>query len=219
MLKYPCLVLDHDDTVVQTERTIGYPYFRDYIERIRPGQTLSFPEYVRDCNNMIFADMCRIRWQFTEEELQEEYTGWKAYSRIHTPAVCSGMERIIHRQKELGGMVCVASLSTREIIERDFLHHFGFLPDAIYDYDLPVDQRKPSPYALTDIMDRYGFAPKDLLMVDDMKLGCQMAKSVGVATAFAGWSKAEFPQLTEEMRNICDFSFDSTEELEKFLFD
>ena len=219
MLKYPCLVLDHDDTVVQTERTIGYPYFRDYIERIRPGQTLSFPEYVRDCNNMIFADMCRIRWRFTEEELQEEYMGWKAYSRIHTPAVCSGMERIIHRQKELGGMVCVASLSTREIIERDFLHHFGFLPDSIYDYDLPVDKRKPSPYALTDIMDRYGFAPKDLLMVDDMKLGCQMAKSVGVATAFAGWSKAEFPQLTEEMRNICDFSFDSTEELEKFLFD
>ena len=99
MLKYHCLVLDHDDTVVQTERTMGYPYFRDYIERIRPGQTLSFPEYVRDCNNMNFADMCRIRWQFTEEELQEEYTGWKAYSRIHTPAVCSGMERIIRRQK------------------------------------------------------------------------------------------------------------------------
>ena len=29
MLKYPCLVLDHDDTVVQTERYIGFPYFRD----------------------------------------------------------------------------------------------------------------------------------------------------------------------------------------------
>ena len=34
MLKYPCLVLDHDDTVVQTEKAIGYPYFRDYIARI-----------------------------------------------------------------------------------------------------------------------------------------------------------------------------------------
>ena len=40
MLKFKCLVLDHDDTIVQTERTIGYPYFRDYIARIRPGQTL-----------------------------------------------------------------------------------------------------------------------------------------------------------------------------------
>ena len=219
MLKYPCLVLDHDDTVVQTERTIGYPYFRDYIERIRPGRTLTFAEYVQDCNNMVFADMCREKWQFTEEELTEEYLGWKAYSRIHTPEVCPGIDRIIKRQKELGGMVFVASLSTKEIIERDFLHHFGILPDGIYDYDLPADQRKPNPYALTDIMEKYGFRPEQMLMVDDMKMGWQMSKSVGVATAFAGWSKEEFPELTEEMRRICDFSFDSTEELEKFLFD
>jgi phosphoglycolate phosphatase/pyrophosphatase PpaX len=68
MLKYRCLVLDHDDTVVQTEQTIGFPYFRDYIQRIRPGCTLTFEEYVRDCNNMIFADMCTQRWQMTEEE-------------------------------------------------------------------------------------------------------------------------------------------------------
>ena len=27
MLKYPCLVLDHDDTVVQTMRTLSYPCF------------------------------------------------------------------------------------------------------------------------------------------------------------------------------------------------
>lgn len=219
MLKYPCLVLDHDDTVVQTERTIGYPYFRDFIARIRPGKTLSFPEYVGDCNNMVFAQMCREKWKFTEEELQEEYLGWKAYSRLHTPEVCAGIDRVIKRQKELGGMVFVASLSTREIIERDFLRHFGFLPDGIYDYDLPTDRRKPHPYALTDIMERYGFKPEEMLMVDDMKLGWQMAKMVGVATAFAGWSKADFPELTEEMRRICDYAFDSAAELEKFLFD
>ena len=218
MLKYKCLVLDHDDTVVQTEKAIGYPYFRDYIERIRPGQTLSFAEYVRDCNNMIFADMCRSRWNMTEEEMQEEYIGWKAYSRLHTPPLCPGMDAVIRRQKEEGGLVCVASLSTKEIIERDFLHHFGFLPDAVYDYDLPAELRKPNSYALEDIMSRFNLKPEDLLMVDDMKLGWTMAKSVNVPTAFAGWSKAEFTELTAEMRSICDFSFHSAEELETFLF-
>lgn len=218
MLKYKCLVLDHDDTVVQTERTIGYPYFRDYIEKIRPGQTLSFPEYVRDCNNMVFADMCRERWNMTEEELSNEYLGWKAYSRVNVPEVCYGIGRVIQRQKELGGLVCVSSLSTREIIERDFLHHFGILPDAIYDYDLPVDKRKPAAYSLLDIMEHFGLKPAEMLMVDDMKLGCMMAKAVGVTTAFAGWSKADFPELTEEMRTICNFSFDSPAELERFLF-
>jgi len=27
MLKNPCLVLDHDDTVVQSEATVNYPFF------------------------------------------------------------------------------------------------------------------------------------------------------------------------------------------------
>ena len=219
MLKYRCLILDHDDTVVETEKSIGYPYFRDYIERIRPGHTLSYAQYVSDCNNMVFADMCREKWQMTEAELLEEYTGWKAYSRIHIPPLCPGMDRVIRRQKELGGLICVASLSTKEIIDRDFLAHFGFLPDAVYDYDLPVHQRKPNPYALQDLMERFNLKPEEMLMVDDMSLGCQMAKAVGVASAFAGWSKKEFPELTDEMRSLCDFSFDTAKELEQFLFE
>ena len=218
-MRYKCLVLDHDDTVVQTEKAIGYPYFREYIERIRPGKTLTFEEYVQACNNMIFADMCRIRWQFTEEELQDEYLGWKAYSRMHTPPICPGMDRIIRRQKELGGIVCVASLSTKEIIERDFLHHVGFLPDAIYDNDLPAEKRKPSIYALNDIMTRFNLTKKDILVIDDMRLGWTMAQQAGIATAFAGWSKAEFPELAKEMTQLCDFAFLNTNELYSFLFE
>ncbi len=219
MLKYRCLVLDHDDTVVETEKSIGYPYFRDFIEKIRPGKTLSYSQYVSDCNNMVFADMCREKWNMTEEEEREEYTGWKAYSRLHIPTVCAGMDRVIRRQKELGGLVCVASLSTKEIIDRDFLAHFGFTPDAVYDYDLPKHLRKPAPYALEDLMARFDLKPEDILMVDDMSLGYQMAKSAGVDSAFAAWSKKEFPELCSDMRQLCHYSFDSPEELEHFLFD
>ena len=202
MLKFPCLVLDHDDTVVQTERAIGYPYFRDYIERIRPGMTLSFESYVRDCNNMVFADMCRQRWNMTEQELLEEYVGWKAYSRQNIPPVCDGMERVIRRFKEAGGIICVASLSTREIIVRDYMYHFGFTPDAVYDYDLPAAQRKPNAFAIEDIMRRFALRPEQMLVVDDMKLGWDMAAKCAVPTAYAAWSKMDFPDLASEMKKI-----------------
>ena len=205
--------------MVQTERTIGFPYFRDYIERIRPGCTLTFEEYVRDCNNMIFADMFTQRWQMIEQEQQEEYLGWKAYSRENIPEVCAGIQRVIRRHKEAGGILCVSSLSTREIIERDFLHHFGMLPDAIYDYDLPPHQRKPDPYALQQIMEKFQLKPEEILMVDDMKLGCMMAQQMGVDTAFAAWSKLDFPALREEMERLCDHTFTTVEALEAFLFD
>ncbi len=219
MLKYPCLVLDHDDTVVQTERHIGYPYFRDYIEEIRPGQTLSFQEYVRDCNNMVFADMCRHRWNMTEEELTREYHGWKKYYATHPHPIFPGIEKIVRRQKEAGGLICVASLSLQEDICRDYREHFGLEPDAIYDYELPSHMRKPNPYPLQDMMERFQLRREEILVVDDMKLGWMMAKEMNIAVAYAAWSKAEFPDLTTEMRDLCEFSFDSPADLEKFLFE
>lgn len=219
MLKYPCLVLDHDDTVVQTERSIGYPYFREYLLKIRPGTDLQYHEYVEKCNNMVFADMCKKCWDFTDEELHEEYIGWKAYSATHIPPICPGMDYIIKEHKARGGILCVSSLSTKEIIFRDYMHHFGFLPDAVYDYDMPPVQRKPSPYALSHIMNKFSLQASQILMVDDMKLGWQMANEVHIDTAFAAWSKIDFPKLAEEMRNLCNYSFNSAESFAQFLFE
>lgn len=219
MLKYPCLVLDHDDTVVQSEKTIGYPFFCQILSEYRPGQTISFQEYVLDCHNYGFAEMCRRRWQFTEQELLDEYMDWMAHVRTHIPAPFPGVGDVIHRQKEEGGLICVVSHSSIENITRDYDVHFGIQPDAIYGWDLPEELRKPNPWPLEDIMRRYGLKPEELLVVDDMKLAWMMAKPLNVPIAFAAWGKVEFPELTKEMRQLCNYSFDSTKELEAFLFD
>lgn len=219
MLKYTCLVLDHDETVVQSEKTIGYPCFCQTLSRIRPGQTITLDEYVQGCHDLGFVDMCRKRWGFTDAELREEYNDWMEYVRIHIPAPFPGIDRIIRRQKEEGGLVCVVSHSSMRNITRDYDVHFGIQPDAIYGCDLPEQQQKPNPWPLQDIMERYHLSPRDLLVVDDMKLAWMMANPVGVPIAFAAWGKTDFPELAREMRQLCDYSFDSTEELEKFLFD
>lgn len=218
MLKFPCLVLDHDDTVVQTEKTLGYPYFCYILDQFRPGQTISFHDYVHDCHELGFAEMCRKRWQFTQEEQKEEYRGWMEYVMTHIPEVFSGIGDVIRRQKEAGGLVCVVSHSSQKNITRDYAHHFDIAPDAIYGWDLPEDQRKPNPYPLLDIMERYQLSPKDILVVDDMKLAWKMANPLGVPIAFAAWGKEEFPELSKEMRRLCDFTFESPEKLEEFLF-
>ncbi len=219
MLKYPCLVLDHDDTVVQSEKTLGFPFFKEILHRFRPGVEFTYEEYVRGCHEMVFSEMCRTNWQFTDEELMEEYLGWKEYVRTHIPDPFPGIGDIIRRQKEAGGLICVVSLSGEENIARDYDVHFGFQPDSIYGWNLPEHQRKPNPYPLLDIMDRFHLEPQNLLVVDDMKLAWKMAHPLNVPIAFAAWGKVEFPDLSMEMRNLCDYSFDSTNSLEKFLFD
>ena len=219
MLKYPCLVLDHDETVVQSEKTIGYPCFCKTLSRLRPDRNISVEEYVRGCHDLGFVDMCRKTFSFTEEELQEEYRDWQEYIKIHVPAPFPGIERIIRQHKEEGGILCVISHSGERSITRDYEHHFGILPDVIYGCDLPEEQQKPNPYPLLNIMERYGLSPEEILVVDDMKLAWKMAHPLNVPIAFAGWGKTDFPELAQEMRLLCDFSFESTDSLYNFLFD
>lgn len=219
MLKYPCLVLDHDDTVVQTEKTIGYPYFCYILDQFRPGETISFSDYVHDCHDYGFAEMCRRRWQFTEAEQKQEYAGWMEYVMTHIPDVFSGIGDVIRKQKAAGGLICVVSHSSVQNITRDYREHFGILPDAIYGWDYPEHQRKPNPFPLEDIMDRFHLNPDDILVVDDMKLACKMAEPLDVDVAFAAWGKQEFPELTEEMRSLCRYSFDAPDALSRFLFE
>lgn len=219
MLKYPCLVLDHDDTVVKSELTVNYPCFLLALEKFRPGETMEYPEFVDWCFRHEFTDFLRIKYDFTEEELLEEYHMWQDYSKTHIPPAYEGVRELIAEQKKRGGMVCVVSLSSRENILRDYRTHFGMEPDMVFSCDDPRDQRKPNPYPLEQIMARCSLSPSQLLMIDDLPTGPQMAAKAGVPSVFAAWSRQESPGLMEAMSELCDFTFHSTEELRKFLFD
>ena len=189
------------------------------MDRFRPGATITAREYTEGCYHLGFVNMCRQYYSFTDEELDTEYREWVAYVKEHIPAIYPGIEKIIRRQKQEGGLICVVSQSGSEIIARDYEAHFGFQPDAIYSWDLPKEHRKPSPYALLDIMERYQLTPADLLVVDDMKPACEMAQKAHVKIAFSAWGKLDFPEVSREMKALCDYTFDSTEHLEKFLFE
>lgn len=219
MLKYKCLVLDHDDTVVQSMKTLSYPFWLLELEQFRPGQTMSLEDYILECHRVGFADMCRERFGFTDEELKIEHRQWMEYILQNIPDPYPGIDRIIHRQKEEGGIICVVSHSHTDNITRDYRTHFGILPDAIYGWELLPHQRKPNPWPLEHIMERFGLKPEEILVIDDMKLACSMAHPLGVQVAYAGWSSMGVPSLTAEMEELCEYTFNSTEEIEKFLFE
>ena len=72
MLKYKCLVLDHDDTVVQSEVTVNYPCFLWALEKFRPGEYMDYPEFVDWCFRYEFTEFLRIKYGFTDEELPKK---------------------------------------------------------------------------------------------------------------------------------------------------
>ena len=219
MLKYPCLVLDHDDTVVQSEATVNYPFFAYILDKFRPGTTVTLEEYVHGCCNVGFADMCRQKYGFTEQELVDEYAGWQEYIKDHIPAPFPGIGQIIRRQKEEGGLVCVVSHSSVTNITRDYQTHFGMLPDDIFGWDYPEHQRMPYPWPLEQIMAKYQLKPDQLLVVDDLKPAWEMASKVNVPIAFAAWGREDYPQIVADMTRLCNYTFPRPKDLEKFLFD
>lgn len=219
MPKYRCLVLDHDDTVVQSMKTLSYPFWCMELELFRPGITQSLEDYILECHNRGFASLCRDCFHFTDEELKKEHEMWMEYIMTHTPDPYPGIAEIIHRQKAEGGMICVVSHSHADNILRDYRTHFGLEPDAVYGWELPPHQRKPNPYPLEDIMRRYSLKPEEILVVDDMKLACQMAEPLEIGVAYSGWNGLEIPEIEEEMRSMCTYSFESTEKLYNFLFE
>lgn len=219
MLKYPCLVLDHDDTVVQSEATVNYPFFVYILDRFRPGTTITLDKYVEGCCELGFAEMCRRWYHFSEQELIDEYHGWQEYIKTHAPIPFPGIDEVIRRQKAEGGLVCVVSHSCRDNITRDYAAHFGIQPDEIFGWDYPEHQRKPNVYPLAQIMEKYQLTPDQLLVVDDMKPAWEMSRKAGVPIAFAAWGRKDYPKIMEEMTALCNFSFHDVKDLEYFLFE
>lgn len=219
MLKYKCLVLDHDDTVVQSMKTLSYPFFLLELEQFRPGATMSLEDCILECHRLGFAELCRQRFHFTDEEMKLEHKQWMEYILQNIPAPYPGIEKIIRRQKEEGGLICVVSHSHADNISRDYRAHFGILPDAIYGWELLPHQRKPNPWPLQDIMTRFDLKPEEILVIDDMKLACTMAQPLGIKVCYAGWSGMGVQEVTDEMTALCDLRFDTTEEMFHYLFE
>ena len=218
MLKYPCLVLDHDDTTVNSTATVHYPCFVEYMEKYFPDVHLTLEEYFRynfDPGVVeMFTKICGMTW----EQMLDEEAYWKEYVRHHVPKAYPGIREILLEQKKRGGKVCVVSHSFTENILRDYRENDLPEPDMIFGWESPPEQRKPAVYPLVQTMKAFGMKAGELLVVDDLKPGYDMAKAAGVPFAAAGWAN-NIQRIETFMRKNCGLYFKTVEELRKHLFE
>ena len=215
-MKYRCLVLDHDDTVVNSTATIHYPAYVAYINQHKPGPLLTLEEYFSynfDPGVIpMFRDICGL----SEQEMEEEEAFWVEYVKDHIPEAYKGMKEILQDHKQKGGLICVVSHSFSHYILRDYKANGLPEPDMVFGWELEAPLRKPAPYALYEIMKKYELKPEELLVVDDLKPGYDMACAAGVPFAAAGWAN-DVPKIEQFMRKNCELYFKHVEELAEFL--
>ncbi len=217
-MKYKCLVFDHDDTVVNSTATIHHPCFVEYLKAFYPGESISLEDYFLLNFEPGFVPMCRERYGMTDEDLAFEARYWQDYVKNHIPAAYPGIRAIMERQKAEGGLVCVVSHSFDYNIRRDYAANALPEPDAVYGWERPENQRKPWPFPLEDIMARFSLQPSELLMIDDLKPGYDMALAAKVDFAAVGWSNDIAP-IETFMRRNSPLYFKTVPELAAFLED
>lgn len=216
-MKYKCLILDHDDTVVDSTATIHYPAFLEALKILRPETKISLDDYFKENFDPGFIPYCTEKLGMNEQEMEIELQCWKDYVSKHTATAYPGIKEIIERQKAEGGYVCVVSHSYDFNIKRDYEANGLPMPDMIFGWECLPEQRKPSTYALEVISNKYNLKPENMVMVDDLKPGYDMSKAFGTPFVGAGWAN-EIPEIREFMKNNSDFYFTKIEELYNFLF-
>ena len=148
-LRYRCLVLDHDDTVVDSTATIHHPCFQAFLDEVRPGARIDLETYLLENFTGSFPALCRGRYGLTEAEMARELQFWDAYVAAHVPGV-PGDGGIFGPLPGGRGKLCVVSHSLSGNIRRDYRENGLPEPDLIFGWDAPPEQRKPNAYPLRE---------------------------------------------------------------------
>ena len=215
-MRYKCLVFDHDDTTVDSTATIHYPCFIDFLKEYYPGRYISLEDYFILNFTPGFIEMCRREYDMDDDMLELEKEYWLNYVKRHIPRAYPGIGDIMRRHKAEGGFLCVISHSMAENIRRDYIANSLPEPDLVFGWELPPENRKPDPWALFEIMKQFSLKPEDILVIDDLKPGYDMAVSAGVDFAGAGWSY-DIPFIEDFMRANCSNYFKTVRELDEYL--
>ena len=218
-MKYKCLVLDHDDTIVASTAEIHFPCFVEYLKITRPHllSKWDLETYLIKNFHPGITSILRDELGMDDAEMRREMDFWADYVEGHTPSAYAGIGEVIAEFRARGGIIAVDSHSLLKYIKRDFEYNRLPHPDVIYSWDLPEEQRKPSPYTLHKLMRDYNLSPSEVLVVDDLKPGYDMARGAGVDFAAAGWAY-DVPEIESFMRKNCDYYLSCINELKKILF-
>jgi phosphoglycolate phosphatase-like HAD superfamily hydrolase len=195
---YRCLVVDHDDTSVMSSPLVHYPAHVEALRRLRPATApIGLEGWLRKNFHPGFLAYLRDELGMSRAEVEASYRVWREFTAAIVPDFFPGMREILAEHKRRGGILVVASHSEADTIERDYRAagakgppSAAVMPDLVFGWTEDETRRKPHPYPVLATMERYGLRREEILVLDDLKPGADMAKAAGVDFAAAGWGHA-----------------------------
>jgi beta-phosphoglucomutase-like phosphatase (HAD superfamily) len=199
--RYRCILIDHDDTAVDSTAAVHYPAHLEALRVLRPRRTPPTVEQWILWNFHGIMEYLVGELGMDAAELATEFEIWRSWTTTHTPPFFPGFLELLEDWRQAGGLVAVISHSERDVIEGHYKAAGGaaFLPDLIFGWEHEESKRKPSPWPVAEALRVFGCAREEALIVDDLKPGVLMSVASGVAIAAAGWGH-RVPEIEAYMR-------------------
>jgi beta-phosphoglucomutase-like phosphatase (HAD superfamily) len=218
-LPYRCLILDHDDTAVDSTAFIHYPSHVEAMRVLRPEAAVIDLDgwFLKNFEPGIMHYL-QDELGLSEEELETEYRIWRQFNASRIPSFFPGFLETLRTFQVRGGLITVVSHSEEDIILNAYRNAEGgsVLPDLVFGWDYDETRRKPSPWPVERILEHFNLSPCQALIVDDLKPGHLMSRVTGVPIAAAGWGH-RIPEIHAYMRENCDMYFSTVEQFGKFV--
>jgi len=246
-LRYKCLIIDHDDTSVESTVSINYPAYLRIMNELRPDARILTPdEFFSYAAKGSFIDKYyKAELGFSDAEVTREIEIWQDYVKDKNPSFYDGFLDILRRYKAAGGRVVVASHSFDHMVNRHYVEFQKGIdvsdqvyPDMIFGWTDVADLRKPHPNVVYEAMSRLNsdvekdgnkdgnndgnndcmkIGLSDILILDDLKPGYEMAVAAGVDFAWAGWGH-NVPEIVDYMKRNVKYMFSNVKDFERFIF-
>jgi phosphoglycolate phosphatase/pyrophosphatase PpaX len=217
-LRYRCILIDHDDTAVDSTAAIHYPAHIESLRVLRPGRTPPSRDQWILHNFHGIMDYLTRDLGLTQEELATEFTIWRGFATSHVPPFFPGFIAFLADYRFAGGKVAVISHSEADVIASHYraVQEPAFQPDLIFGWEHDAGKRKPSPWPVLEALRSFACPPSEALVVDDLKPGVLMSRAAGVDMAAAGWSH-RIPEIESWMRANAAVYCPSVDDLRAFL--
>ena len=207
---------------MDSTRRVHYPAHLRSMEVLRPGvPPIDLATWFRkNCDPGIMrflVDELRL----TPDELAVENEIWRSFTARVTPHFYPGFLEALAAYKASGGRVVVVSHSENNVILAHYRSADGALgvaPDLVFGWELEPDRRKPNAYPVHETLRRLDLQPRDVLVVDDLKPGVDMAVAAGVDAAAAGWGH-DVPEIRQLMKRACVAYFATVPEFARFILE
>ena len=209
-LRYRCLVLDHDDTAVMSTPLIHYPAHVKAMKDLRPAHApIDLDGWVRKMFSPGFEPYLREELGLTTDEMAQNYRVWREVTSAIVPEFFPGILAVLAEFRRRGGILVVVSHSEVGFVQRDYraasaANEGRVSPDLVFGGNVKAEERKPHPFPVIAAINRFGLAKRDVVVVDDLRSGLDMAEAAGVDFVAAGWGHSipEIKQIFQQRSRL-----------------